>query len=137
LIHDRSCVAVARVFSVLGAWLLTLSWLWVAFFYPQSWLPEVSFEDPRLYLAILIGFLHLPYGGLLMGLWVRGAVRLPFVISVFLAPLVYLVGSPYDPPLAYVVFIGPSVVILVAGLVELCWPFRSRRGFWLSLPEKP
>lgn len=124
---ERSGPGIIRVLSVSGAWLLTSTFLWVAFFYPKSWLPAKSYEDPRLFLAILIGFLHLPCGGVLMRLWRIGAVRLSLGISVLVAPIVYLVGSPFplNPPLLLVFYFGPSAFIVVAGLNELRGPYRG------------
>ena len=119
----RSGLGIIRVVSISGAWLLTSTFIWVAFFYPESWLPAKSYEDPRLFFWILIGFFHLPYGGMLIGLWGIGALRLSFGISVLITPIVYLVGSPYNPPWAYVFYLGPSVFIIISGLIELCWPY--------------
>lgn len=124
-----------RVVSVLGAWLLTFIFLWAGFFYPESWLPAKSYEDPRLMLAILIGFVHLPYGSLLVGLWVFGMVRLSFAISVLIAPVFYVVGSPYGPPLLYLFFVMPSAFIVIAGLFELCWPYGGGKTKWVAFDE--
>src|SRR5262245_30087444 len=113
-----------RLWWVLAAWILTVAWAWMFFFYPESWRSEVSFEDPQLGWVIFLSVVHVPLGARLIQLARHGVIRFRLGLAVLLVPVAHLLGSPFDInpdwPLFSAFFILPSVAIVILGALELC-----------------
>lgn len=102
--------------------LLFGAWFFVIYFFPRSWRsnPDDCLDD-TVY-AILISAVIFLIG--LAGLFLayQRIVRWLFVATVLVAPWIHMQGASINAPGCDPYFIGPIVVIILLGAIELLFP---------------
>jgi hypothetical protein len=81
--------------------------------------PKGRYDYTQAYYLVALSGLHLFLGGLLAIACFFGVVRGWFAVPLLLAPVAHVAGTLVEPPWSEVLFVAPSVVILLAGSLVL------------------
>jgi hypothetical protein len=96
--------------------LLAVLWL-KAVFSPHDPVADPHGVGELLWLVVL-SFLHLLLGVALLIASRFGTIRAYLGIAVVSAPIFHLAGSPFERPWCDILFVAPSIAILLAAVVE-------------------